>query len=232
MYNWRFPYLFYKFPRWICRSAARRDRLDGTTFKFLNLGAFLSFVYLTMLQFADRSCITTINFVRASATIFGSLATGKALLQYGFPVIKLKGSNILSVFYLACSVLTLISQLKLNSLFFKANGKIVLNCFVNPFEMLLEPAIYLALAGAAIAGPKRLSSDTYKKLNLTLMLSLIVRIFFSRAIFCDGLTRTVTDVGRDVVGLLSTLIGYLRGEMFGKDEPKLLKAFTSHSFIS
>ena len=162
----------------ILRSAARRRRLDATTFKFLNIGSFLSLGYVATIQFMDRGAagvfVNKEKLALTGAALFGTLTSGAALTKYGLPSVKIKGSNLLSLSYMLCAALAVYTGVDFNSL----------KSIFDPIHAFMFPAVFLALSGAGIAGDKRLASDTYKGLNLTILFIMISRLGMETGVLC------------------------------------------------
>ena len=96
--------------------------------------------------------------------------------------------------------------------------------FRDPFEAFLFPAVFLALSGAAIAGQKRLASDTYKGLNLSLLFVYTARFLLDAK---EVISMPPGGQFLAVISLIACTVGYCRGNSYGKDSPRLLKAFDS-----
>ena len=101
-------------------------------------------------------------------------ATNLPLSIHGKPALKYDVNNKLSLSFLGlgcvCFVLALIYCMLLLSR--QVNLIQYSEFFPSIFaQLLVLPAIYAALSGAAAAGSKRLSSDTYKELNMALILN-------------------------------------------------------------
>lgn len=163
-------------------SAAQRNRLDATTFKFVNLGLFLSSASLLIYFIVDSFLFLAssglskdyLHYVRTlllltyiSQTL---IATTRTLLMYKLPTVKLAPAAGLLPFsflastaaYFAYLVMTLYKLISSKTLLLTALSAVASCALIIP--------VLLALHGAAVAGPKRLSSDTYKQLNLGLIM--------------------------------------------------------------
>ena len=75
---------------------------------------------------------------------------------------------------------------------------------VNAQLLFLFPAIYIALAGAATAGSKRLSSITYKRLNFAMILHSCLCLF-------EGSVLSPLRYLGLVAGLIAATLGLWRG---------------------
>lgn len=212
------------FLHWI-RSASRRNRLDGTTFKFLNTGSFLSFSYLALTQFAGiPAALTPCKLMLVCAALFGSLTTGSVVLKYGLPRITFKGANILSCSYMLCSILTMINSVDVSAQSILQRSATMSRAVGNPFDAFLVSSIFLALAGAASAGSKRLSSDTYKQLNLCVIATVIGKLIW---FWMSGMqVFSKPKLALAVMAALSAFTGFYRGEMFHKNRSRLANSFS------
>jgi hypothetical protein len=155
-------------------AAAKRNRLDATTFKLLNSGLVLSCIPTVMSTVGIASSwwqlVWRNDLVAAfavSAKLIHSYVTTataySALLAYGLPTIKLSAVGPLSSTYLALAACTLYG------LPF-TGGSLML-------ESALSTSMLFALHGAAAAGQKRLSSHTYLALNAAVIISAAYRLF-------------------------------------------------------
>jgi hypothetical protein len=95
----------------------------------------------------------------------------------------------------------------------------------NPVDIFLVPAILFALSGAAAAGPKRLASDTYKRLNLS-----VIGLFLARLAARALPERVLFDYGiiLEITVTVASFLGLLRGHQ-NEPGPKLLNSFTASS---
>lgn len=155
-------------------GAEKRNRLDGSTFKILGLSSALSVLWL--LYSVGLSPPPMLLAVQSL------LATRK----YGLPLPKV-GS------------LRELTKDPLPSLYLAS----MLPAYraARPEMAPVIPVLLgslLALHGAALVGPKRLASDTYKKLN-----AMLVMFFAGAAVSCRAPFR--------VVYALPMMIGLLRG---------------------
>ena len=91
----------------------------------------------------------------------------------------------------------------------------------NAIDIFLLPSSFVALSGAAAAGPKRLSSDTYKRLNLSVV-GLFVTRLASRAL-PEGVVFDPL-VLLEIAAIGASFVGLFRGQ---QNESKLLKSFSS-----
>lgn len=93
----------------------------------------------------------------------------------------------------------------------------------NPVDIFLVPTILFALSGAAAVGSKRLASDTYKRLNLS-----VIGLFLARLAARALPERILLDYGivLEVAAAGASFIGLLRGHQ-NESGPKLLNSFTS-----
>ena len=205
----------------ILQSAARRRRLDATTFKFLNLGNFLSLGYIAALEFVDvgrgGALYTTDKMALRAVALLGALTCEFGLLKYGLPSMKLVGSNLLSLMYMVCAVLATYSVVDFSALL----------GIGDPIQAFMFPSVLLALSGAAIAGDKRLASDTYKSLNLTMLLIVISRLGMDLVGLVSIATQHQLSYLFTALTTFTCLFGYYKGNAFGKDGPVLLKAFNN-----
>jgi hypothetical protein len=84
----------------VLRSAARRDRLDGGTFKLLNLGVSLTFAgsLLTLVQKAMLE-LSSLIICLAVVNVYGLGTAVSSLRRFGMPKLKLNFPNALSTTY-------------------------------------------------------------------------------------------------------------------------------------
>ena len=203
----------------ILRSAARRRRLDATTFKFLNMGSFISFGYLAASLIADAKSALMLNSTKKgvlkAATAFGTLSSGGALIKYGLPSMKIKGSNVLSLSYMTCAALAVHTGMDFATF----------RSISDPIQAFLFPAVFFALSGAAIVGDKRLASDTYKGLNLTVLMIMIARLGMDRTNLVSIASQHQNGYFFTIMATLSCLVGFYKGASFERNGPMLLKVF-------
>lgn len=89
----------------LLRSAARRNRLDGGTFKWLNLGVFLFFASSLVKQGVKLSGSTISGSVlgRVGLFLYGTSVMLASIVKHGIPILKMDFLNILSVVYFVSS---------------------------------------------------------------------------------------------------------------------------------
>lgn len=212
----------------VLRSAAGRDRLNGGTFRTLGLAVLSASTLFLLKNVMDLSVLVrllgerpvpleTEGFLLAQAPLaaiawYGCRAGYGMLQQYGLPKFKLdvraqKGRKwlltLLAVGYAATAVHQVVW------------GSACL--FVGPFTLgALRCFIVAACAHvcqtAAVAGPKRLSSETYRTLNLALILDGLTRI----AILIATADKPPALLARVLVLPAVELFGALGGWLIGK----------------
>ena len=98
----------------------------------------------------------------------------------------------------------------------------------------MVPASLLALIGASNVGDKRLSSETYQKLNFLLVAFYIIRICVQIPTTLMRLksSSTLHKLSIEVfwyiqasLGFITCALGFFKGRMYDNNKPKLLKAF-------
>ena len=89
----------------LLRSAARRNRLDGGTFKWLNLGVFLFFTSSLVKQGVklSGSAISGSVLGRVGLFFYGTSVMLASIVKHGIPTLKMDFLNILSVMYFVSS---------------------------------------------------------------------------------------------------------------------------------
>lgn len=189
------PQLIFGSATYLLASASERNRLDATTFRIINIATFLS----AILTLSPRSAggrfpssflfkVTTLV-LRSLHSIPTLMAGARIFSEYPLPTLKFDENKSLSTAYVANAVFSLRSGLM--SLFMGSLDMV-------SARLLLIPAMYLALSGAAIAGPKRLSSDTYISLNRSVILFSLISLLLGK---CCKLT-TIFELGTSVSGLV------------------------------
>lgn len=146
----------------VLKGAANRQRLDGNTFKLLNLGYSLSFIWTWLKITIIGSGGANIGFKKYLPEIITFIASTMNLFEYGLPELRIQINNKspLALSYLACAIHRFACMIK--------------NAAITPCSNNLFIAfIFLALHGAANAGQKRLSSYTYKTLNTGIIIGSI-----------------------------------------------------------
>jgi hypothetical protein len=156
-------------------SATQRDRLDGGTFRALNAGlAVLSAGFLVGEAISPAPLMPpNLRVVFAVVAAVVSLLVGR---EHGFPTWKFAVSRRapVSLAYAALSGVMALVGLGLfveatvwQSSFFIYNYLVGSSTIVTSGSFCLMLAIVAnVLQAAAVAGPKRLASDTYKQLNV------------------------------------------------------------------
>jgi hypothetical protein len=162
----------------VLSDAARRGRLSASTFQLLNVG-FIA---------ALGGEVASLAFMRGGSNVLGALisrgflalASARALRRYGLPRLPL------------LLPLSSLDQLKeplaiayalLGTYVAWIGGAALIGSAALPAQAcmhLLPAAALFALRGAAVAGPKRLASETYQALN--------------RALRTFGLAGAVSDI--------------------------------------
>lgn len=162
-------------------SAAARNRLEGNTFKVLNMGQFVSSVLVSIVatylfclkasSIAVRGKIPTDILLYFTVGIIGGIPSFKALRNFGIPKFKLelKLSPTLAMGYLFAAALSVAAQ-SFSIMFYPGSASAVVRAVSSTITMT---TFSLALHGASIVGPKRLSSETYKGLNSAMTIYLI-----------------------------------------------------------
>merc|ERR1711904_766130 len=170
----------------VLRSAALRSRLTGTTFKVLNASLLASSALLFVAELFQSISEGGVGFKTLSASVT-AVVSFLALRRHGWPTFKLSvGDNnlqTLSKSYLGLTASTgILVALNtfgaglLSFLFGKVTREVILepHHFITFAALLaIQGGILHTLQSASVAGEKRLSSDTYKKLNLGSILSSI-----------------------------------------------------------
>lgn len=89
--------------------------------------------------------------------------------------------------------------------------------------MFLLPSVFVALSGAASAGPKRLSSDTYKLLNAASLFLTLTTIcnFLGDPNSFKGLWDTVAFVTMTLAQGASAGVGLFTGLFYNGDTPSI-----------
>ena len=161
-------------------SAYERNRLDGTTFKFLNLGVFASSAIFFARSYKSFGRMGMGN-ILGSALVLSSGATAAAKLKkHGLPnvtKIKLKGEKgycpFSSVLFMISGITTFAGALRSLLSGTNAFGSPVgpvqasISCALLPLVSLVEHQAVLA---------RRMQSKTYKDLNWILLLSSAVSV--------------------------------------------------------
>lgn len=225
--------LYYNVMLYLMLSAARRNRLDGNTFKLINLGLFtssISFLLYGLTQISSfgmraYNLLTFQSLVNLVFTIkhMSSLVASLLVLQnFKLPVIKTDFKNYLSVGYLIGALISLFHGAFMIWSISRHNLTTVSIPFVDlvTVRSLLMPVGYLALSGAASAGHKRLSSETYKILNLSSMALVLIGIISShlfrniKNIISISNCLLAAPVVLGIFEVLISTIGYIRGAAY------------------
>jgi hypothetical protein len=194
------------------RSATIRGRLDGSTFRVLALALLAAFsvifyhvcFQLWRLLFGMRSTSLQAVFiatVAVSAATFAVKASYQVLQEEGLPYLKPPRSrNILAIGYLVTAVHQVVWG---GSLLLYSNLKTAgaLRCFV------LGACAYVC-ESAASAGSKRLSSSTYKSLNVALAIDSVIRLNSA----LGAVEPTLASLALPAVTLVSSTGGWLMGK--------------------
>ena len=159
----------------LLRDAERRNRLDGTTFKILQVSTSLT--AMAALALEGPLNIKISNKLPLAAVLLQSL---RATAEYGLPTLKISVSlkNLLATSFLVTMV-----------------PAIALARIHLPAVIPLLLGAQLALHGAATVGAKRLASTTYQKLNASLVL------FFVTSSAATGKLATALWALPAVIGL-------------------------------
>lgn len=208
----------------VMQSAASRDRLSGTTFRVLALGLLASFflIFFDSLYHLGRLLpqITSIGAVPWLPLVVSSVmlvtsyisvtASYKALEDHGLPSFKLgvmsKGAAPLSLLAVGYAV-TAFHTLGMGAILtLYGPMKIVgaLRCFV------VSGCAHVCQT-AAVAGAKRLASETYMLLNLALILDSAARLGTVAAL---GMPPSYSIL--PAIALVSSAGGWLVGKTGGK----------------
>lgn len=155
-------------------AAAKRNRLDGTTFKLLNVGLLLSCIPTVMSTvpiaiawqryvMSNQIAGALASSVRLLHAYISTSTTYAALLSFGLPTIKLSMVGPLSLTYVVLALCNLYG------LPMAGNGLML--------ESAMITSMLYALHGAAAAGAQRLSSHTYLALNGAVLISSLIKLF-------------------------------------------------------
>ncbi|QDZ19661.1 hypothetical protein HOP50_03g21790 [Chloropicon primus] len=214
----------------VLRSAALRGRLTGTTFKVLNLSLLVSSTLLFVAEVFQSISEGGIGFKTLSATITAAISY-IALKRHGWPTFKFElGENkllALSKGYFglsACTgvfmVLNTLGSGVLSFLFGKLTGETILepHHFITFAALLaIQGGILHTLQTAAVAGEKRLSSETYRNLNLGVILSAIsalMGIFWASTMKCQVLWVFLTLGVYNIAQLVACSSGFYLGKTY------------------
>ena len=219
----------------VLRSAALRSRLTGTTFKELNLSLLVSSTLLFVAELFQAILEGGIGFKTLSATITAAISY-VALRRHGWPKFFppptkiIVGDNDLkplsrAYFALfACTgalvALNTVGSGVLSYLFGKATMEVILepHHFITFAALLaIQGGTLHTLQSASVAGEKRLSSETYKRLNLGVAVSAVsalVGILWAAKMKCHVLWVFLTLGLYNVAGLLASSWGYYVGNTY------------------
>ena len=180
-------------------SATRRGRLTGTTFKVLNAGLLANAAVLFVAEALNEAWPFGLRLLYAVAS--GAVAALN-LKDFGFPAFEFEFKDALGCAYGALSGLAVLSgtalvamssalsrSLEIEGLDVTAIGSHTIITF-GGFCFLLF-FLFHVLQSAAAAGPKRLSSATYKELNLAGALASAIMICGVLASIGMGFTGTL-----------------------------------------
>ena len=197
-------------------SAALRTRLSGTTFKTLNIALTTSVKFsLVMASLAIwKYPITTAMKTNYWFIIIQALLTispcMKALKLHNrslvkSPRISIIENSILGVGYLATSIHYFIQNFKILFL-----TKTTFPITYHSFGLFLVPAALLTLHDAANTDYKRLSSDTYKRLNLLVLIYAGTKflIEYKTSGFNTSI-NFIADLCATLFGLIGLIIGFI-----------------------
>eukprot|EP00667_Euglena_gracilis_P008333 EG_transcript_8440 len=206
-------------------SATRRDRLDGNTFKALNVGlavlsaGFIVGEYLNPAPFLPPS-------LRLAFAVGAGVVSWLVGQGHGLPTVKLAVSSPISLAsaYAAMSVLLLGTGLGLfvEATLWQANFFIVnylvgsSTVFTSGSFCVFLAVVMNALQAAAVAGPKRLSSDTYKQLNLSCLASGLWMLLAMAGTLSIGFSDAFTFLVWSAISLGLVAVGGA-GYMAGSD---------------
>jgi len=208
----------------VMQSAAARDRLGGTTFRVLALGLLASFFLILVDALITLSSVLpqivstasvpwyplVASLVMLVTSYISVTASYKALEEHGLPSFKLgvmsKGAAPLSLLAVGYAVTTVHSL-----------GWGAILTLYSPMK-IAGALRFFVVAGcahvcqtAAVAGAKRLASETYRLLNLALILDSVARL---------GILMTVgmppTSFILPAITLLSSAGGWLVGKTASK----------------
>jgi len=216
----------------VLRSASLRNRLSGTTFKVLNLSLFASSVLLFVAELFQSISEGGIGFKTLSATLTAAVSY-LALRRHGLPEFKFSTQGaigkvltlaqayfILTVWTGALVVSNSVGSGLISFLF----GKVTREVILEPHHFITFAALLAIQAGtlhtlqsAAVAGEKRLSSDTYKKLNLGGILSAIsalLGICWAAKMKCQVLWVFLTLGTYNLAQLAACAYGFFVGSTF------------------
>ena len=214
----------------VLRSAALRSRLTGTTFKVLNLSLLVSSSLLFVAELLQSISEGGIGFKTISATVTAAVSY-LALKRHGWPKFKLDvgDGNLtnLARAYFALSACTgglvlanTIGSGVLSFLFGRAAGELILEAhhFITFAALLtIQGGVLHTLQSASVAGDKRMSSDTYKKLNLGVIVSSVsalVGIAWAAKMNCKVLWVFLTLGIYNVAQLAACSFGLYIGKTF------------------
>lgn len=208
----------------VMQSAAARGRLGGTTFRVLALGLLASFFLIfvhslhhlghllqQITSIASAPWYHLIASLVMLVTSYTLVTTSyKALEEHGLPSFKLgvmsKGAAPLSLLAVGYAV-TAVHSLgcgAITTLYGPMKIVGVLRCFV------VAGCAHVCQT-AAVAGAKRLASETYMLLNLALILDSVARLGTLRTL---GMPSTYSIL--PAIALLSSAGGWLVGKTGGK----------------
>jgi len=208
----------------VLRNAASRDRLSGGTFRMLCLGLLAGFSAMLFnsgcqvmeLTLRSQGVFNVRSAIRVAATIFASVsglgAAYRALEDHGLPKFKTeiraaKGRRWLLTLVAAGCAFTAVQQLVIGGvLLFYSRYKAVgaLRCFV------ISACAHVCQT-AAVAGPKRLSSETYGLLNAAVALDAVVRLSLWVG---TEIGVAALPAAPALVTLLSAGVGLLIGKLY------------------
>mmetsp|Transcript_90058 Transcript_90058/g.285156 ORF Transcript_90058/g.285156 Transcript_90058/m.285156 type:complete len:355 (-) Transcript_90058:67-1131(-) len=219
----------------VLQSAASRGRLSGGTFRMMSLAslaAFAAMLFVTCFDVLKMFALLAVGRFSWAAILplcIGILAINTALpaigasygtlAAEGLPKFKTavraeKGNRGLLTLLAIGYVVTAVHQVMWGgAMLMYSNWKVVgaLRCFI-------VAACAHVCQTAAVAGPKRLSSETYRTLNLALMLDSAIccgTVVFLGAPTSFGAARAVAVVGAlPLVSLLSSAGGWAVGKLY------------------
>lgn len=198
-------------------SAAKRNRLDGNTFKGLVL-ALLCSACLNLKSISSPEFIGLFRTLEFSPDVFSAwislfgntmlgYATAKSMALHGWPKLKVKIKGLLSGAYFFAFLYSVFVE----PFIARSSNLVALstsNVIYKASQQLLIPVALHGLHTAAATGKDRLKSKTYINLNAAVILSAMAKSFLLLPFLKAGYTHLakVLFVGEQII-ILTTLTG-------------------------
>lgn len=151
----------------ILNSASKRNRLDGSTFKRLNLSLLCTTMWIVVAM--ARNISPNLSIFSISESIFSCVtmySSIRAIQKFGLPKINFLYSSKLSSLCFLASTFSILKVIQHTFIRITINSAFNYEQYISGLsEMILIPFIFLVLNGASSVGPKRLSSETYQQLS-------------------------------------------------------------------